>query len=252
MVVSLMIRILIVLQLGLAFIGSSALLANKSVEAQVPPERPRVYRGPYNDTVIRSHYYSSPIFGYSSYYYPFYSPLMMMGPIIPGRTSVTFAAGSNGYMGAGFTTSDRIKGTNLIYSLSSSWEKGEGWYSGYDYKRSSISPSIQWSNETTSLFLGFDFSELTLEDTRVLQKPRPRVDRGYSRPGIPLGGELNSVMEFNSAHVGLTHSLGDHAQLFISVSEDDWGKDPFFPGMRGRLYESNSGRNRWATPISGR
>lgn len=225
--------------ISLLFIGICGMQAEDLVEMVAVKERPRVYRGPYNETVINSHYYGYPYLGLSSYYNPLFSPLMYMGYAPPGRSSVTFAVGSDGYVGTAFSTSERIKGTNLVYSLSASWEKGESWYPGYDYQVTTISPSLMWSNENMSLYLGFEFSDLSLEDNGSPLKDRPRVGTGPYRSSMPLTRDLNPHFDYNSINLGLNHRLGDRSNLYINAGnrDDFFGGDSVSLGLSHRLMD---------------
>lgn len=197
----------------------SVMQGEESNEATPSKERPRLYLGPYNPAVIDSFYYGSLAFGISPYYYHFYRPLAFMGPVYPGTSSITVAVGSNGYFGTGFTTADRIKGTNIIYSLSASWEKGELYYPGHEYRSSTIAPSFFWSNENTSLYLGFEFSEMKIDRRAEQPRVRPRVNDGPLKPGTRTAREVSHANEFESVNLGLTQRLWDFASFSVGVSD---------------------------------
>jgi hypothetical protein len=225
------------LLLGLLGGFCSGLLGAETNATRQVQERPRVFRGPYNEAVLGNQYYSTSMFGYRGYYSPFYSPLMFLGPVMPGRSMVSFAAGSDGYIGTAFSTSDFIEGTNLLYSLSASWEQGETWF-GQDYQLSTISPSLSWSNGTTSIFLGFEMSELSMDSAPVVPRARPRVDTDPLRSSIPLTRDRNPTMEFESLNAGLSQRIGDSMQVFLSVGEDAFRGDDLSMGLSHQLWDN--------------
>jgi len=169
---------------------------------------------------------------------------MYLGPVVPGRSSVSFAVGSDGYMGTAFSTAERIKGTNIIYSVSASWEKGNSYYSGQDYEMSSISPSLSWSNGTTSLFLAVNISELNLDTNSVSRKVRPRVDTGTRMSRMPLTRDRNRTLEYESINLGLSQRSGERGYIFLNVGEDMFGNDNLGIGLSHRIWDRSSGSYR--------
>ena len=234
-----------------SFLVSVGLTAGEA-NPEALKERPRVFRGPYKDVVLDPFLYSPAYYSHSPVYFPLVSPLMYQ-PVIPGRSSVSFAVGSDGYRGIGFTTSERIKGTNVLFSLSASWEEGEyWWYPGYRYNRRLISPGFSWSNGNTSLYVGVDLSELSLEEKVSGRKAQPRVNRPVHLPEIPLTRDAGFELDADSVHVGISHRLGNIAELYFSASQDDWGEDHLSVGLRGRLYENRNGKGEWFPALSPR
>ena len=223
----------------LTVLGAGAFGA-ETVEAETQKERPRLYRGPYNQAVFDNYYYGLSPLGYRGFYMPYFSPLMYSGPIMPGRSSVTFAVGSDGYMGTAFSTAEQIKGTNIIYALSASWEQGEDYFYRGDYQLTTISPSLSWANENTSIFLGFEMSELSLENRPDSQKLRPRVDTSLVRNNKPPSRVSNSKFDYQSIYAGLNQRIGDRTNLYISVGEDFYGKNDLGLGVSHRLWDSSS------------
>ena len=225
--------------------GFISLLGEKVADERTAKERPRIYRGPYNETVLRSQYYSSSFFGCGGYYPSFYSPLMFLGPVVPVRSTVSFAVGSDGYVGTAFSTADVIKGTNIIYSLSASWEKGESYYLGRDYQMSTISPALSWSNGKTSLFLSVNISELNFDNKSGPLKSRPRVNTGPLRPGIPLARGRSPDLNFESINLGLSQRIWDNALFSIHLGEDVFGSDHLGVGFSQSVWQRTAGRHRY-------
>ena len=216
---------------------SSLMQAQELVEELTVKERPRLYRGPYNDGIIDSFYYGG-YYGYSSLFYPFYSPLGYYGPTYPGRSTVTFAVGSDGYVGTSFSTSDRIKGTNIVYGISASWEQGEHYYfPGSEYSLSRISPSLSWSNGRTSIFVAAEFSEYSMDRKSRTLKDRPRVDTGLLHSADRLERERDSVTDFKSVHAGLSQQIGDSMSIYLGISEDMFDTNQLSLGISDRFYD---------------
>ncbi len=208
--------------------------AEKSESPRILKDRPRVFLGPYNDLAIDHYYYG---LGYSRYGYASYRPLLFHGYVAPGRSSVSFAVGSDGYMGTSFSTSNFIQGTPLIYSLSSSWERGETWWTGQDYDLNTISAALMWANETTSITLGVDVSELRIDEQSSRRAEQPRVDGGLTMDDLPFRREYNSDIDYQSVNFGVSHRIGDHAHLFFSVGEDVFDRDRVSIGLNHRLWD---------------
>lgn len=216
---------------------SSLTQAQDVVEAFTVKERPRLYRGPYNAGIIDSFHYGG-YYGYSSLFYPLYSPLGYYGPTYPGRSTVTFAVGSDGYVGTSFSTSDRIKGTSILYGLSASWEQGgNDFFPGSKYSLSRISPSLSWSNGRTSVFVAAEFSEYSMDRNSRTLKKRPRVDAGPLRSDDRLERERDSVSDFTSVHAGLSQQIGDSMSVYLSVGEDMFDTNQLSLGISDRLFD---------------
>ena len=236
------------------FLSLSVALFGESLTKSELKERPRVFRGPYNDVVLNNYYYSPSAFLYRGYYSPYYSPMMVFGPTAPGRSSISFSAGSNGYMGTSFQSSQWIPGTEILFSLSSSYEKGELYYSPFDYDISRISPSFSWSNGRTSLFLGFEFSEMSLEPNDKKLKARPRVNTGSplksrseERPAVD-----DLVFDNRSVTVGLSQQIGDHSSIYLSLSDDIFDSHATSLGFSHRLFDASFGTGQIGNGIFGR
>jgi len=189
-------------------------------EAQLM-ERPRLYRGPFNSSYLDSMYYHPYAFGrgYWPYGYGWYSQ-----GIIPGRNSIWFAAGSDGYMGAGFTTTKFYPEQGITLALSASWEKGEHpWFNDLDYDAFTLSPSLQWGNENMSFFVGMDYTEMNYRG----QSTRPRVVTPYINtvPETPIepawSAESDRLKEFN---VGVRGRVNDLLDVGVSVSDGDFNR----------------------------
>lgn len=224
-------RLLSILLCGMFVIPAGGLLAAGPMESPALKERPRIYRGPYKEDLLHSRYFPSLFLGYGGFHAPFFSPLSFMGYVPPGRSMVTFAVGSDGYRGTSFSTSDWIEGTRLLYSLSASWEKGETWYSGQDFERTTISPGLSWSNGTTSLFFGVDLTEVSFDTTPVTAREQPRVDPGPLSSQAFLHNEPHPSLELESVHLGLSQQIGDNTFISLSVGQNDFDRDGFGAGM---------------------
>ncbi|MCB1120635.1 MAG: hypothetical protein KJT03_03730 [Verrucomicrobiae bacterium] len=186
-------------------------------------ERPRIYRGPYKESIIDDSYYATRYFGYPGYhYYPFSRSLLYAGPVMPGHSMVSFAVGSDGYMGTSFSTSNWIEGTNLVYSLSASWEKGETWFTGRDYEMTTISPSLSWSNGPTSLFLGVDLTDISLDNMSAGAKDRPRVNSGPLTSEAFVRNNDKTSLELESVYLGLSQQIGDNSFISLTVGQSDF------------------------------
>ena len=79
-----------------------------------------------------------------------------MGEI--GRSTVWVAAGSQGYLGGGFSTRQPVGDTPFVYGISISREQGEIWYSDFDYQMTTINPWLEWHGENFSFYGGFSNS----------------------------------------------------------------------------------------------
>jgi hypothetical protein len=224
------------------------------IEPVLQQERPRVFRGPYNDVVLDNYYYSPSAFLYPGYYSSYYSPLMVFGPLAPGRSSISFSIGSDGYMGTSYQTSQWIPGTEILFSLSATYEKGELYYSPFDYDLSRISPGFSWSNGRTSLFLGFEFSELTLEGNDKKLKPRPRVNTGSPLKSPAEGGPTVDDLVFvnRSINVGLSQQIGDHSSIYLSVGDDIFNNHATSLGFSHRMFDASFGTGRYDSRSFGR
>ncbi|MDA0347444.1 MAG: hypothetical protein O3C43_02205 [Verrucomicrobia bacterium] len=238
----------------LSFLSISVCLFGESLTRSELQERPRVFRGPYNDVVLDNYYYSPAAFLYPGYHSPYYSPLMVFGPLAPGRSSISFSAGSDGYMGTSFQTSQWIPGTEILFSLSSNYEKGELYYSPYDYDISRISPGFSWTNGRTSLFLGFEFSELSLEAKDKKLKARPRVNTGspLKSPSEESPTVDDLVFDNRSVSVGLSQQIGDHSSIYLSVSDDMFNSHATSLGFSHRMFDASFGTGRIGNGSFGR
>ena len=166
-------RVRLMLVVCLLFGMAFPLAAAEPATPRVLKERPRVFLGPYNDRAIKHYYYGYPGMAYYSH---LYSPLDSYGPMIPGRSSVSFAMGSDGYMGASFSTTQQIRGTNVLFSLSSRWEEGDAWYlPGYRYSQSIVSPRFSWSNENTFISVGVEVGDYKFSKKERNRMEQPRV-----------------------------------------------------------------------------
>ena len=221
--------------------------AEESVNPRVLKERPRVFLGPYNDLAIDHYYYGS---SRSSYYSPLFSPLSYYGPMIPGRSTVSFAVGSDGYRGASFSTTQALRGTNVLFSLSSRWEEGDAWYfPGYRYSQHIISPRFSWSNENTYISVGVDVGEYKFSPKESGRKEQPRVNRGVESPLAIEANDFSYETEIESLNVALSHRLGNLGELYISAYKDDDGNDSLQTGIRRRIYEHRNGVGEWFPAI---
>lgn len=226
-----------------AFIGCLGVLQADEIETEpLLKERPRLFRGPYNDGIIDSFYYGGyygGFRGYQSLLYPYFSPLGLNAPIYPGRSTVTFAVGSDGYIGTSFSTSERIEGTNIVYGLSASWEQGENYFfPGYDYRLSRISPSLSWSNGRTSIFLSADFSEYSVDRNSRNQKERPRIENsGPLRSPRDYERVSEDLSDFSSVNVALSQRIGDSMSVYMNVGEDIFDTDQLSLGMSNRFFD---------------
>ncbi len=233
------VRVLLVACLSVGFLLPAH--AEESANPRVHKERPRVFLGPYNDRAIDHYYYGYPR---TAYYSHLYSPLDFYGPMIPGRSSVSFAMGSDGYRGASFSTTQQIRGTNVLFSLSSRWEEGDAWYlPGYRYSQHIISPRFSWSNENTYISVGVDVGEY-----KFAKKEQPRVNRMVESPLVDVE-DFSYDTEIESLNVALSHRLGKLGELYFSAYKDDDGNDSLSAGMRGTLYRSRNGRGEWFPSI---
>ena len=238
----------------LSFLGLSAALLGESTTRPELKERPRVFLGPYSDVILNNYYYSPTAFLYPGYHTPNYSSLMYYGPLAPGRSSISFSAGSEGYMGTSYRTSQWIPGTEILFSLSTSYEKGELYYSPFDYVLSTISPSLSWSNGRTSLFLGFEFSEMSLKANDKKLKARPRVNTGSplksSSEKSPTIDDL--VFDNRSINVGLSQQIGDHSSIYLSLSDDIFDNQATSLGFSHRMFDASFGTGRMGNRSFGR
>ncbi|MDG2170523.1 MAG: hypothetical protein P8L44_21650 [Opitutales bacterium] len=239
------VRLLLVVCLlfGMAF----PLAAEEPATPRVLKERPRVFLGPYNDRAIKHYYYGYPRMAYYSH---LYSPLDSYGPMIPGRSSVSFAAGSDGYMGASFSTTQQIRGTNLLFSLNSRWEEGDAWYlPGYRYSQNIISPRFSWSNENTFISVGVDVGEYKFSKKDRNRMEQPRVVQMNTSPLLDTHEAFSYQTEIESFNVTLGHKLGNLGEIFLSAYQDDNGHDSLSAGVRRRIYEHRNGQGEWFPPL---
>ena len=160
-----------------------------------------------------------------------------MGPTIPGRSSISVAVGSDGYRGTSFSTSERIKGTDLVFSLAARWEQGEWFYSDLDYELSTISPSLSWSNGTTSVFLGVEISEFGLSSNQQ-PRVRPRIDSGPFKSAAQMNRSSRSDFEYSAINLGVTLPILDNTQLFFSAGDHFFNQGGSI-GMFHRLDDLN-------------
>ena len=219
------------------------LAADETEQPPILKERPRVFLGPYNDLALDHYYYGYPRIGY---YSPFFSPLGFYEPMIPGRSTVSFAVGSDGYRGASFSTTQAIKGTNVLFSLSSRWEEGDAWYlPGYHYSQHLISPRFSWSNENTFISVGVDVGEYQFSKKEQGRLEQPRVNRGVESPLVVKEHDFSYETEIESVNLALSHRLGNLGELLFTVSKDDYGNDSLSTGIRRTLYQSRKGRGEW-------
>lgn len=212
-------------------------------EETTPQERPRVYLGPYNDRALNRYYYGHPGLAYTSY---FPSPLGYVVPHVPGRSSVTFAVGSDGYRGASFSTTQALQGTQVLFSLDSRWEEGDAWYlPGYRFRRNVISPRLSWSNQNTSISVGVDIGDYKLTRKHRARTDQPRVERLAATPMLLGEADYGYETELESVNVVLSQRLGNLGELYLSASKDDFGNDSLSAGIHRRLYESRNGSGVW-------
>lgn len=222
-------------------------VAKESDSPRILKDRPRVFLGPYNDRAIDHYYYGYPRTGYYSH---LYSPLDFYGPMIPSRSSVSFAMGTDGYMGASFSTSQQIQGTNVLFSLSSRWEEGDAWYlPGYRYSQRIISPRFSWSNENTFISVGVDVGDYKFSKKDRNRMEQPRVVQMNASPFLDANEDFSYETEIESFHVTLGHKFGNLGEIYLSAYQDDNGHDSLTAGLSRTLYKSRNGRGEWLPPL---
>lgn len=148
------------LALALASTGSWAIASEGPRERhQVSPEviAPHLNSGHYAPG--HRYYRHHPAYGY--YRYPGwfgYSPYMGQYAPAIGRSSIWMTAGSNSYIGGGFSTRQPIGDSPFVYGVAVSREQGQTWHPDIDFRRSTISPWLEWHGENTSIYGGFSRS----------------------------------------------------------------------------------------------
>lgn len=235
------------LVLGVLVAAGSSLVGEQPTETKELKERPRVFLGPYNEVAIDHYYYGYPRY---AHYSPFFTPLNFYGPLIPGRSSITFSVGSDGYRGAAFATTQQLEGTNILFSLNTRLEEGDLWYlPDYSFKESVISPSFSWSNENTFVSVGFDIGERKIEPKEVTRKEQPRVQRINESPVLKSGRPIDYESEYESINVSLGHRFGNLGEIFISAHRGDDGRDYWTTGLSRKIYHNHNGRGEWFPPV---
>jgi len=186
-------------------------------------ERPRLYRGPFRSEYFEAMHHRP--FGMYRGYWP-YRHGTYPAYIVPGRNSIWFAAGSGGYLGTGFTTSQYFPEQGITLALSASWEKGEHyWFNDLDYEAFTLSPRLQWTNGNSSLWLGLDYTDVQYQGQA--KRPRLRVATPYASEALsesthePWQISDETLEEFS---VGVRQRIGDFMDIGVSYRE---GKSRF-------------------------
>lgn len=239
-----MIRIISILSIALLMLPLSgeeteAEKANQSEEAkQTEPEvRPRLFNptdmhpyrysgmGYFDPWYHRGNYYRSYAYGYGyPYGYGMRSQLYyetrygFLPP--PGHSKLSVSLGSNDYFGTSISTSGFLnKDLGIIYNVSALWEKGETFWGKQDYDSVTIAPSFFWSNENTSIYVGFEYTETHYDE----QDMSPfRAEAARSAETKHLSGRSGawrtreaSDHTVKSATIGLEHELNDTLSLGV-------------------------------------
>lgn len=128
---------------------------------------------------------------------------------VPGLSSFWFAAGSDGYVGGGISIRQpfMIKGVPFYYGLAVSREQGNDWFSGLDYRTTSISPSLEWHGERTSAYVSFTAAETNLSGTL----------RPVFSPGAFGDERVDNRLSSRSAQVFVHHHLFENLDISVSV-----------------------------------
>lgn len=139
-----------------------------------PRERHKV-----SPDAITPHLRSDRIPAYHSYYpghshlgfhrYPgwfgnYYHPGNFMPAV--GRSSIWMSAGSQGYLGGGFSTRQPIGDSPFVYGVAVSHEQGRTWHPDIDFRKNTISPWLEWHGENTSIYGGFSRSNIRYQGSR--------------------------------------------------------------------------------------
>lgn len=186
-----------------------------------PRERPTVYHAGANDFHGPGYYYYPVDYRYypgywGGYGYPYgaiYSPVV--GEI--GKSNIWMAAGSQGYLGGGFSTRQPIEDSPYVYGVSISREKGRAYYSGLDYDQTVISPWLEWHGEKTHFTASFTHATTSYSGTPYHLRVRPSVESSANSPTANRY-EIDDRFQYNEIRAGVTRRLFDNIDASFHIS----------------------------------
>jgi hypothetical protein len=176
----------------------------------------------YRDSPYFYYAYAHHGFGYRSdlYYDTFFGFLPE-----PGHGKLSVSVGSDNYFGTSMSTSGYLdKKRGITYNIATLWESGETYWSHRDYDSFTIAPSFFWSNENTSVYVGFEYTEThfgagNMSPFRVdTQNVETQSNLNQLRP---IWIREPSDYTLKSATVGLQHQLTDFLTIGLQVESSD-------------------------------
>ena len=197
-----------------------------------PKERPRLgdnfqkhQLSPYQHRYRLHRYFYDPYFTYPASYWGMsslrFDALYGFLPA-PGRTQLSVSLGSDDYFGTSISHTNYLsKKHNILYNVTALWETGETWWSGQDFESFTIAPSLFWSNENTSVYLGFEHTETRLDPITYYRSMDRRL-REANQADSPSAS--SSKWEIDRMNVGIDRKVNDFFTIGLHLNVSDFSR----------------------------